>query len=82
MKAKELRLCVYSIGHFWVDFSCALLMFSQLSGRREWALCVLFYNFCAFALQMPIGLVADRLNRNGGAAALGCGGRRALSHRG
>ncbi|MCI8303574.1 MAG: MFS transporter [Lawsonibacter sp.] len=73
MKAKELRLCVYSIGHFWVDFSCALLMFSQLSGRREWALCVLFYNFCAFALQMPIGLVADRLNRNGGAAALGCG---------
>lgn len=66
------RLCVYSAGHFWVDFSCALLMFSQVSGTGEWALCALLYNFCAFALQMPIGLLADRQGRSGALAALGC----------
>lgn len=67
-----MRLCVYSVGHFWVDFSCALLMFSHVSGTGEWALCALLYNFCAFALQMPIGLLADRLGRQGRLAALGC----------
>ena len=72
MKQNHLRLLVYSLGHFWVDFSCALLMFSRLSGQGEWALCALLYNFCAFALQMPIGLMADRLGRNGRTAALGC----------
>lgn len=65
-------LLIFSLGHFWVDFSCALLMFSRLSGDGSWALCVLLYNFCAFALQMPIGLLADRLGRNGRTAALGC----------
>ena len=71
MKASRLWAC--SAGHFWVDFSCALLMFSHVSGTGEWALCALLYNFCAFALQMPIGLLADRLGRQGRLAALGCG---------
>lgn len=70
---KAARLWTYSAGHFWVDFSCALLMFSQISGAGEWALCGLLYNFCAFAMQMPIGLMADRLSQNGSTAALGCG---------
>ena len=26
-------------------------------------LCLLLYNFCAFALQMPVGLLADRLDK-------------------
>lgn len=72
MGHKNLRLFVCSLGHFWVDFSCALLMFSRLSGRGDWALCMLLYNFCAFALQMPIGLLADRMERHGQTAALGC----------
>lgn len=70
MKAARLSVC--SAGHFWVDFSCALLMFAKISGTGEWALCALLYNFCAFALQMPIGLLADRLSRQGRLAALGC----------
>lgn len=69
---KASRLWTYSAGHFWMDFSCALLMFSQISATEEWALCVLLYNFCALALQMPIGLLADRLGRSGSLAALGC----------
>lgn len=70
---KVSQLWTYSAGHFWVDFSCALLMFAKISGTGEWALCALLYNFCAFALQMPIGLLADRLSRQGRLAALGCG---------
>ena len=38
MKPKTLCLGLYALGHFWVDFSCALLMFSLLSGRCERAL--------------------------------------------
>lgn len=72
MDGDRLRLTGYSLGHFWMDFSCALLMFSRLWGTPEWVMCVLLYNFCAFALQMPIGLAADRLSRNSCVAALGC----------
>ena len=72
MNGERLRLACYSLGHFWVDFSCALLMFSCLWGRPEWGVCVLLYNFCAFAMQMPIGLAADRLDRNSAVAAVGC----------
>lgn len=72
MDGDRLRLAGYSLGHFWVDFSCALLMFSQLWGTAGWVMCVLLYNFCAFALQMPIGLAADKLSRNSCVAALGC----------
>lgn len=72
MSGERLRLVGYSLGHFWVDFSCALLMFSCLWGRPEWTICVLLYNFCAFAMQMPIGLAADRLDRNSAVAAVGC----------
>ena len=72
MDGDRLRLAGYSLGHFWVDFFCALLMFSQLWGTAEWVMCVLLYNFCAFALQMPIGLAADKLSRNSCVAALGC----------
>lgn len=54
------RGAVYAVGHFLVDFACALTMLvgeGTLGG-------FLTYNFCAFALQMPIGLLADLRNRN------------------
>ena len=65
-------LAIYSISHCWVDLSCALLMFRLVSGAPEAALCFLLYNFCAFALQMPLGLLADEFDRNGVVAAAGC----------
>lgn len=65
-------IALYSAAHFWVDLSCALLMFRTLSGEADFALCLLVYNFCAFALQMPFGLLADWLDRNGLVAAAGC----------
>ena len=67
------KLAVYSFAHFWVDFSCALIIFSRLADLEAAPLLALAYNFCAFALQMPIGLIADRISRNSCVAALGCG---------
>ena len=66
-------LALYGIAHFWVDLSCAFLAFRFLSGSPDFLLCLLLYNFCAFALQMPLGLWADSLDRNGLLAAAGCG---------
>ncbi|PKM73780.1 MAG: hypothetical protein CVU91_01645 [Firmicutes bacterium HGW-Firmicutes-16] len=63
---------LYSISHFIVDFSCAYLIFSKLSGADKWLLCLFTYNFCAFALQMPLGLIADKINKNRVFAAFGC----------
>ena len=71
MKHKPL-LMLYSLAHFWVDLSCAFLAFRFLAGAPNFLLCLLLYNFCAFALQMPLGLWADGLNRNGVVAASGC----------
>lgn len=63
---------VYSVTHFLVDFSCAFLMFRSIAGTPNWYLCVLLYNFCAFAMQMPLGIFADKWDRNYLFAAIGC----------
>ena len=62
----------YSVTHFLVDFACAFLMFRSIAGTRDGYLGVLLYNFCAFALQMPLGIIADRVNRNVLFAIAGC----------
>jgi len=68
---KRSLLGLLSAAHFLVDLSCAFLLFLSLpqSGRAE---ALLLYNFCAFALQMPLGLLADRFRQNGSFGALGC----------
>jgi len=65
-------LLAYSFTHFLVDFACAFLMFRSIAGTPNGYLCVLLYNFCAFALQMPLGILADKLNRNFLIAISGC----------
>lgn len=68
----KLMIFSYSAAHFIVDFACAFLMFKSIAGSPDWYLCVLLYNFCAFALQMPIGILADAYNRNFLFALAGC----------
>jgi len=63
---------IYSVTHFLVDFACAFLMFRSIAGTADGYLCVLLYNFCAFAMQMPLGVIADKLNRNYLFAIVGC----------
>lgn len=65
-------MALYSLAHFWVDLSCAFLVFRTLLDSGDLAMCLLLYNFCAFAMQMPLGLIADKLDRNGLVAAVGC----------
>ncbi|NLK86598.1 MAG: MFS transporter [Clostridiaceae bacterium] len=72
MKNSYTKVMLYSITHLLVDLACAYLLFSKIFDTKQWLLCVLLYNFCAFALQMPIGLLADRWNRNAVCAAIGC----------
>jgi len=63
---------IYSVAHFLVDFACAFLMFRSIAGTSDGYLCVLLYNFCAFAMQLPLGIIADACNRNVLFAVIGC----------
>ena len=65
-------LWIYSLAHFCVDFGCAYFIYSRFLNPWEWTLCLVLYNFCAFAMQAPLGLLADRINRNALTAAVGC----------
>lgn len=67
----KLFIC-YLFGHFWVDLACAFLAFRSVVGREDAALLFLAYNFCAFALQLPLGPFVDALDRNHDVAATGC----------
>lgn len=66
-----MKTTVYGAAHFAVDLCCALLLFRHFPGGGDWAMALLLYNFCAFALQLPFGILADRLDRNGIIAAAG-----------
>lgn len=62
----------YSAVHLLVDLSCAYLMFRHMSAGAFWYPALFLYNFCAFALQLPLGILADRTLRPERWAALGC----------
>ncbi len=73
-KKKIKLLGLYSAGHFLVDLASAFLMLTLISDfKAENLYCLLIYNFCAFALQMPFGLIADKLDRNAAVAVTGFG---------
>ena len=52
---------IYSFAHFAVDLGCAFAMFSACESTP---IHFLLYNFCAFAMQMPLGLLADAWGKN------------------
>lgn len=60
MRRLRLVTAAYAAAHFAVDLGCAYAYFSACSSG---SLGFLLYNFCAFALQMPLGLLADRRGR-------------------
>ena len=72
MPLRKTVVSVYALTHLLVDFACAFLVFSALDDAQTLYMCFLLYNLCAFALQMPLGLLADRLNKNALVAAAGC----------
>ena len=67
---------IYSIVHFIVDLACAILV-SNLVTQKMGAgtnlfIAILIYNFCAFAIQLPIGIIEDKINKNALCSAIGC----------
>ncbi len=67
---------VYSILHFIVDLSCAVLITNLITAKTgrnaDFFVAMLIYNFFAFAMQLPIGIIADKINKNALCAATGC----------
>ena len=53
---------LYSALHFLVDFACAHAMYRTFSAGAAAYGYILIYNFCAFALQMPLGAIIDTLS--------------------
>lgn len=53
---------LYSILHLLVDGLCAIAMFGRYISQKDGYFYILLYNFCAFALQMPFGVLLDALN--------------------
>ena len=63
---------VYAAGHFLVDLACAFVLVRFVRGAADRQEAVLLYNFLAFAGQLPLGLLADRLGDGRRFAAVGC----------
>lgn len=67
---------IYSLIHFIVDLACAILVTNFVTQRLGtsvelfWA--IFIYNFFAFAIQLPIGIIADKLNKNALLSSVGC----------
>lgn len=52
----------YSVLHLFVDGVCAVAMFGKFAVQEKGGFYLLLYNFCAFALQMPLGAFLDTAN--------------------
>jgi len=64
MKNKILIVSTYTICHFIVDFLCALFIVNllvNLNNTHNYWIAILLYNFFAFAFQVPLGIVIDKL---------------------
>ena len=57
------QITVYSLCHCGIDFLCAFSLYHSFSSVPE---AFLLYNYCAFALQMPIGILIDSWTRKSG----------------
>lgn len=67
---------IYSAIHFIVDLSCAVLVSNYITQKMghgtQLFIAILIYNFFAFAMQLPIGIIADKINKNAICSAIGC----------
>ncbi len=65
MKNKIGFVSIYSICHFIVDFVCAIFILGKLpyisNTSNEFVTAMIIYNFFAFAFQVPLGYILDKL---------------------
>lgn len=65
MKNKISFISIYGLCHFIVDFVCAIFILGKLpyiaNTYSDFSIAVIIYNFFAFAFQVPIGYVLDKI---------------------
>lgn len=76
MECKKSLVALYTILHFLVDFTTVFLVVNTLLGTPiaivDRGAVVIVYNLVAFAGQLPIGMIADVVNKNKLFVMLGC----------
>ena len=72
MRWKSMKLIQFSIAHFVVDFTCIFFLYRTMGIVDSVLSIYVLYNFFAFAMQMPVGLLADRIQHNIWIAVGGC----------
>ena len=58
IRAKQ-RIAYVSVMHSLIDFLCAFSLFARFRFTDDPFAVFLVYNFCAFALQLPLGIMLD-----------------------
>jgi len=53
---------LYSALHFLTDFLCGFAVFARFLGKGRDIRVLFAYNFCAFAMQLPLGVLLDLLS--------------------
>jgi len=73
---KRKIVSIYSLIHFIVDLSCAILVTNLVTQKmglgEKLFIAIIIYNFFAFAVQLPVGIIADKVNKNALCSAIGC----------
>ncbi len=73
---KRKIISIYSLIHFIVDLSCAILVTNLVTQKmglgEKLFIAIILYNFFAFAVQLPVGIIADKVNKNALCSAIGC----------
>lgn len=76
MHYKGKTLFIYTVLHFFVDFTTIFLvsgiLLSPIIGIPQRGEVIIIYNLIAFAGQLPMGMVSDTVNRKNIIAAIGC----------
>ena len=66
------RLSLYCFAHFLIDLASTCLLIGYIWNTYYDLTAYVWFYGIAFGGQMPLGLLADKLNRNGLVASLGC----------
>lgn len=76
MNSKNIKIYIYTLLHFLVDLTTVLLVTQVLLGPDigmvNRGAVIIVYNLLAFAGQLPIGMIADIINKNPIIAMIGC----------
>ncbi len=67
---------MYSFIHCMVDMACATMITYMVNAKNAneiiLLISIILYNFFAFAIQLPVGIIADKVNKNAIVSAIGC----------